>query len=101
MKIVSSKPSPEENRYRRQRAIDRIRMLPILALVLFFSPLFWSPSYQYGNDFPTVSLALSTGVIYIFGVWFLVIFLTLWAGRVSSRATVKDESTIAGDHEEQ
>ena len=58
----------ERRSYRRRRLMDVAKLLPILGSVLFLVPLFWLLGGSTAKAVPT-----SRAVIYIFGVWALLI----------------------------
>lgn len=85
----------ERHSYRQRRMMDALRLLPILGLMLWMLPLFWpSPSELQGDALPA-----STAVIYIFGIWALLI-LACWAlsvtlrNRLSADVPVDDEAGV-------
>ncbi len=60
--------------YRQRRVRDASRMLPVLGAVLLLLPLFW----ERGPDGARNSDAL----IYVFGVWAMLILLAFWLSRL-------------------
>ncbi|WP_415920121.1 hypothetical protein [Tateyamaria sp. SN6-1] len=76
-------PSPsavflERRSYRRRRMMDALRLLPILGVMLLMLPLFWPAVSDTGAQ----AVSMSTAVIYVFLVWFLLICASfiLWRG---------------------
>ena len=65
----------ERGSYRQRRIRDGARLLPIVALVLMVLPLMWPRSA------PDQSLT-SSGIIYIFGLWLLLILIAFLLSRV-------------------
>jgi len=71
---MSRQPEPlflARQSYRRRRLADAARLLPVLGLVLFLLPVLW-----------TGSGGTAGGVIYLFGVWALLIVAV---ARISRR----------------
>lgn len=54
--------------YRQRRLRDALRLLPVLGAVLFAVPLLWPQGAGEG-------VRMSTALLYIFGVWGLVVVL--------------------------
>ena len=72
--------------YRQRRMRDAAKLLPFLGMILWAIPLAWS--HGEGDDQVGTS-----GLIYVFGVWVLLIILTgLLASRVTSDAPKEDET---------
>jgi len=61
--------------YRQRRIRDAAQWLPVFASVLVMLPLLWP------HDTPDQSLT-SSGIIYIFGLWVLLIILAFVMSRV-------------------
>lgn len=76
----------ERQTYRRRRLMDAARVLPALGLFLWWVPLLWGQSQ-------TETVATSSAVLYIFGVW---VVLIVAAVLISSPLRVDD-----GDRAEQ
>lgn len=57
--------------YRRRRLLDGLKMLPFLGAWLFLLPLVWT----HGSDPEVGARSTSSALIYVFGVWFLLIVL--------------------------
>ena len=62
----------ERRSYRLRRMMDAVRLLPLLGLGLWMVPLLWSTG---GDGVEPVSM--SRALMYIFGVWALLIAVTL------------------------
>ncbi len=78
---MSRPPAPvflERRSYRRRRLNDAIRVLPIVGALLFFEPLFWT-----GSD--GAPARTTSGVIYIFGIWALLVIAAFLASRAMAR----------------
>ncbi|MEN8919067.1 MAG: hypothetical protein ABF254_10790 [Octadecabacter sp.] len=65
----------ERSSYRQRRIRDGARLLPIVALVLMVLPLMWP------RNSPEQSLT-SSGIIYIFGLWMLLVVAAFLLTRV-------------------
>ena len=65
----------ERQIYRRRRLMDAARLLPLLGVMLWLVPLLW-------RDAPGGGVATSGALVYIFGVWAL---LVLAAGMIAYR----------------
>lgn len=75
--------------YRERRMMDALRLLPILALLLWLLPLFWPTGDIVGNPVP-----MSVAVTYVFGVWLLMICVALVLSRyLRRRLTTEIEAT--------
>ena len=61
------------------RIIDAVRLLPILGMFLFAIPLLWSKEGELG-------LPTSRAVLYLFGVWTILIAISATLSRRLSRA---------------
>ncbi len=86
---MSRKPQPlflERRSYRQRRLIDAARLLPVLGSVLFGLPVLW-PSGPEGG------LPTSSAILYLFGMWILLVWLSL----VIARHLRDDDSDTAGD----
>lgn len=59
----------ERQSYRRRRLIDLVRMVPLIGLFLWAVPLLWGHEGE-------AAVSTSTAMIYIFGVWFLLVLGT-------------------------
>lgn len=70
-------PFLERGNYRKRRVRDAARLLPILGLSLWLVPLLWATE---ADDAP----ATSNTMVYVFGVWFILILaavvLSRWLG---------------------
>ena len=68
MKPVSEpKLFVEPRNYRARRMVDGLRLLPLAGIFLIAMPLFWSGSGD--------SIKSSAVMLYLFGVWIVLIFL--------------------------
>jgi hypothetical protein len=65
----------ERKGYRLRRLRDAARALPIAGGVLWTIPLFWTSD-------ETKSVSNASALIYIFGIWVLVILLTAFIARL-------------------
>lgn len=67
----------ERQRYRLRRIMDAVRLLPVIGVVLWMTPLLWPARGAPSADRVTTSEAL----LYIFAVWCALIAATalLWA----------------------
>jgi len=68
----------ERRGYRRRRARDGLRMMPVLGLFLFLAPLIWSAADGSG-------LNTARGGLYLFGVWAGLIAIAAVFGRFIGR----------------
>lgn len=68
------KPRPplflERKSYRQRRVRDGARLMPFLGAVLFGVPVLWADS---GAD----GVATSRAMLYVFGVWFVLVLVSL------------------------
>lgn len=79
-------PFLQRQSYRRRRLIDTIRMVPVIGAVLWAVPLLWpTPEDAEG------SVATSDAIIYIFGVWFLMVLLGAWFAFLMKRSDAQEE----------
>jgi predicted phage tail protein len=60
----------ERRGYRRRRMTDAARMLPVLGAVLFAVPLLWPDNADAPSQTP-----MSAALVYIFGLWLILIGL--------------------------
>ena len=66
----------ERESYRQRRTIDAARLLPVLGFLALCLPILW------GNSGETDSARVtSVGVIYLFGVWIILIGIALVLAR--------------------
>lgn len=73
--------------YRQRRLRDGAKLLPFLGIILLAIPLAWS------SDGPEGKVG-SSGLIYIFGVWVLLIILTAFlSSRMRSDASLSAKDT--------
>lgn len=70
----------ERRTYRQNRLQDAARLLPVLALVLFFAPIFIAGDAGGGGH------DLSTWLVYYFAVWLALIALTALVSLALTRA---------------
>ena len=88
---MSRKPAPpvflQRASYRKRRLRDAAKLVPFLGMVLLAIPLAWTtgdPAEQIGAN----------GVLYIFGVWLLLIVLTaVLTGLMRADASLPDKDT--------
>ncbi len=82
----------ERNSYRQRRIRDGARMLPMFAAVLMVLPLMWP------RDTADQSLT-SSGILYLFGLWFLLVVMAFVLSRTLRFNAPKDAEveTLAGD----
>ena len=74
---MTDKPTPlflERRSYRQRRLVDAARLLPVLGAVLFGLPVLWPKGG--GAGLPT-----SSAILYLFGVWGILVGLTLVISR--------------------
>lgn len=84
---MGPKSSPlflERRSYRQRRLMDAARLMPILGATLWAVPLLWGDG---GADDAGARMSNSNAMVYIFGVWVVLVGLTMW---VSLR--LKDDS---------
>jgi len=88
---VAKAPRPEfldRPVYRRRRAVDAARLVPILGAVLFLLPLIWGSA--------TTQPATSVVGLYLFSAWGVIVLLAaILARRLAQRAerSPKDRDT--------
>ncbi|MWD28822.1 hypothetical protein E0K89_015170 [Aquicoccus sp. SCR17] len=83
----------ERTSYRRRRAADAARLLPVLGLMLFAVPLLWP---QEGE----AAVRGSRAIVYVFGVWVVLIFCAWSLSRLVSRSR-REDGRDAALHEEE
>ena len=76
----------DRKNYRQRRLRDAARVLPLFGMVLMFMPLMWS-----GGD-PEQRLT-STGFVYLFGLWFVLIVLAAVLALVLRPTDADDADT--------
>jgi hypothetical protein len=81
----------ERRTYRQNRLQDAARLLPVLALVLFFAPIFIRGEAQPGGA------DLATWLVYYFTVWLTLIALSAFVSRSLARG---GEGTPEPDRED-
>ncbi len=70
----------EKQSYRRRRLADAAKLLPVLGVILLYLPILWA------DDARTAS-----GLIYVFGVWaLLIVVMWLVSTRLSKAVTSAD-----------
>lgn len=74
----------ERSSYRQRRLRDAARILPLFATVLMFLPLMW-PRAE-----PDQSLT-STGMVYLFGLWAVLVIVAFALSRVLKFSSPEDE----------
>ena len=79
----------DRKNYRQRRFRDAARVLPLFAMVLMFLPLMWS-----GGD--ASQRLTSTGFVYLFGLWFVLIVLTAVLALVLRPTDADTDRTGAG-----
>lgn len=63
----------ERETYRRRRLLDAARVLPVLGIALWLVPLLWPETPQDG-------VPMSVALVYVFGVWALLILCAFLFG---------------------
>lgn len=74
----------ERRRYRYQRMMDAVRLLPLLGLFLWMLPLMW-PVPEEGAE----GIGAARALTYVFGVWAVMILASVllwWRTRTADRA---------------
>ncbi len=61
----------ERRSYRRRRLLDGLKLLPFVAAWLFMLPLLWPD----GGAHSATSQSMSSALIYVFSVWFVMIVI--------------------------
>ncbi|MGA1025877.1 MAG: hypothetical protein ACO37E_10615 [Lutimaribacter sp.] len=84
MRPKSSPLFLERRSYRQRRLMDAARLMPILGATLWAVPLLWGDG---GQGDAGARMSNSNAMVYIFGVWVVLVGLTMW---VSLR--LKDDS---------
>lgn len=79
----------DRKNYRQRRLRDAARVLPLFGMVLMFLPLMWS-----GGD--AQQRLTSTGFVYLFGLWLVLIVLTAVLGLVLRPTESETDRTEAG-----
>ena len=76
----------ERDTYRYRRAVDAARLLPVLGVLLWLIPAFWSQS-------KSSETSLSQAMLYIFVVWIILIALcALVSTRIARRGDAPSET---------
>lgn len=81
----------ERRTYRRNRLQDAARLMPVLATVLIFAPIFIR-----GTD-PGAGQGMADWLVYYFAIWIGVIALTALVNRALMRVTSADVAGTDGD----
>lgn len=68
----------ERQTYRRRRLMDGARLLPIAGVLLWALPLLWGHGEPGSQD---AAITTSGAMRYIFGIWLLLVALSLWLSR--------------------
>lgn len=76
--------------YRFRRMMDALRFLPFVGLALWMVPLLW-PNAQDAGAMP-----LSTALLYIFGIWFLLVLAAWVLWRRTRETAGKDDARNTG-----
>ncbi len=63
----------ERETYRRRRLLDAARVLPVLGIALWLVPLLWPEA-------PEDGVPMSVALVYVFGVWALLILCAFLFG---------------------
>ena len=67
--------------YRKRRLIELMRLLPVAGLLLFMLPLLWA------TGGPEAEARTSSGMVYLFLVWLLLIVGTVLVSKAHGRAS--------------
>lgn len=70
----------ERQSYRRRRLMDAARLLPVFGAALFMVPLLWS-----SGDDGEAAVHTSTAMIYLFGVWAVLILCAAMFSKFARR----------------
>lgn len=76
----------ERGSYRQRRWMDALRLLVILGVVLWMIPLLWPSGSEAGEG-----ISMSRALLYIFGVWVLLILACYGLARRSHRLPEGDD----------
>ncbi|OAN78118.1 hypothetical protein A8B82_10195 [Sulfitobacter sp. EhC04] len=70
----------ERRSYRMRRAMDALRLWPLVGLALWMVPLLWAVPGEGPGEGTGAPMPMSSALRYIFGVWVLLILgaLALW-----------------------
>jgi fatty acid desaturase len=75
----------ERSTYRHRRLTDAARVLPVIGALLWLLPLLWG----LGSDAPKTT---SSAMMYIFGVWLVLVVLSAGITRYLAEPPGKDET---------
>ena len=82
----------ERGTYRRRRMMDAVKLIAFLGVGLWMVPVLW-PHGQAGDG-----VSMSRALLYIFGVWIVLIGLSAWLVRsLTTRAEDAPDSANATD----
>lgn len=84
----------ERRSYRQRRMMDALRLLPFLGVLLWLFPLFWPASQD--ETAQAASIPMSAAVIYVFGVWTLLIAASFALRRIL-RPTFEQQAADLGE----
>lgn len=90
---MTKRPAPlflARQTYRRRRMMDAARLLPLAGIFLFLLPILWRPQSTPEPD--TVQ-----GVIYIFGVWMVLILAARLLAHLITRAPARETDEDQGE----
>ncbi|SMD11702.1 hypothetical protein [Primorskyibacter flagellatus] len=79
----------EKQTYRMRRIMDAARLVPLLGVVLFAIPLLWPRG-------PDMGIMTSRTILYLFGVWVVLILVTMRLSYVLRSLPPADRSTDRG-----
>lgn len=76
----------ERRNYRFRRMMDAVRILPVLGFGLWMIPIMW-PTARVPDSEAEAGIPMSTALTYVFGVWVVLIVLTLVLWRRTQGGT--------------
>jgi len=85
---VSKRRTPvfvERSRYYRRRLIDCARLLPVLGAFLWMIPMLWALG-------PNGGKLTSSAMVYLFGVWAMLIVISGFLTRALGKTAADDET---------